>query len=127
MPKKSIGEWMNDPLAEKIAQVAYAAIQEWCVVTKQEFNVPWAHLSPDYQNHIKVVVARAFTAMEVPTAKELHARCLAEGINAGWTHGDHVDRKKKTHPDILPWEKLSFDQRMKDFLFSNILRAFIEG
>lgn len=127
MPYRTIEQWMEDPLIDKIACVAYTAIRTWCIRTKQEVSPEWTDLPDDYADHIKIVVARAFADMKTPSAKQLHERCLKDGKTAGWGYGAQVDREKKLHPDILPWEQMTMDQRMKDHIFSAVIRAFLEG
>lgn len=127
MTYRTVEQWITDPLINIIAHVAYDAVREWCVSTKQDAGPLWDFLSDDYQDHIKIVVARAFADMKTPTAKQLHERCLADGLASGWTYSEKVDRKKKKHPDVQPWEKLTPDQRMKDHIMSGIIRAFLEG
>lgn len=127
MAYRTVEDWMADPLMEKIAHVAYNAIFAWCIQTKQEMEYRWQDLSPDFQDHIKVVIARCFAEMKAPTGKQLHERCYEDSLAAGWTYGEKMDRKKKKHPEVQPWEKLSPDQRMKDHIMSGIIRAFLEG
>lgn len=125
--RRKLEEWMEDPQVDKIAQVCYAAMREWSIVTGQDVAGPWKQLSVHHHAHVRKVVAQAFASTYVPTAKELHQECYADGLAAGWTSGPTIDLANKRHPDVVTWEKLSFDQRMKDFILSSILRAFIEG
>lgn len=125
--RKTLEEWLRDPLVNNIARVAYSAIREWCIASGQEYTDVWDNLPPKYQDHVRLVVARAFFTMEVPRPRQLHEACLEEGIANGWTYGEKVDREKKQHPDISPWIKLSMDQRIKEHLMSAIIGAFLEG
>lgn len=125
--RKTTKDWVDDPLIEKIAAVCYAAIREWCIQTKQPIDYPWENLSPAYRTHVKIVVARCFADMTVPSGKVLHQRCMKEGMDGGWTYGEVVDKAKKRHPDILPWEKLSMEQRIKEHIFSAVIKSFFEG
>lgn len=127
MAYRAVEDWMEDPLIDKIAGVAYTAINHWNIRTQQTFDHPWDILPQDYRDHIKLVVARAFAEMKTPTAKQLHERCYEDGLASGWTYGAEMDRKNKRHPDVQPWAKLSPDQRMKDHIMSGIIRAFLEG
>lgn len=127
MPYRAIEQWMADPLIDKIAAVAYTAINRWNIDTKQEFSHPWDLMPQDYRDHIKIVVARAFADMKTPSAKQLHERCFEDGTAAGWKYGAVVDRKLKLHPDLKPWANLTTDQRMKDHIMSAVIRAFLEG
>lgn len=37
----------------------------------------------------------------------------------GWTYGKYKDPKKKTHPLLVPYDELPFDQQVKDAIFVN--------
>lgn len=117
----------KDVTVEAMARVVYAAIREWCIITHQPVDYTWADLPVKYKNHLINAVSEAFHNMKTPTGKQLHETCLKQALEGGWKYGEKVDRPNRVHPDILPWEKLSFNQRMKDHLFSVIIRAFLEG
>lgn len=123
---KSLEDWQKDPLVEKVARVAYAAIREWCLITSQPIAGPWGQLSNAHHGHVNKVIAKCFYDLKVPSGKELHETCLTDGIASGWVYGDY-NPAARVHPDILPWNKLSTDQRMKDIIMSNIIKAFLEG
>lgn len=125
---RDLKDWMNDPLVENVSRVAYVAMQEWRHVTHQAMlRMKWAELPLLWKEHVKIVVARCFVNMEVPTGKELHQRCYAEGVAAGWTYSDIIDTEKKQHPDVLPWEEMSQEQRITDHIMSAIIKSFLEG
>ncbi|WP_345413618.1 RyR domain-containing protein [Actinomycetospora chlora] len=46
-------------------------------------------------------------------AKEEHERWRVERTEAGWTHGPRDDAAK-THPDLVPWPKLTRESQQKD-------------
>jgi hypothetical protein len=52
-------------------------------------------------------------AMET-MAKMEHRRWVAERLLSGWTYGKTKDIVRRTHPDLVPWEKLSIEVRNKD-------------
>jgi hypothetical protein len=39
----------------------------------------------------------------------------------GWVYGEEKSYTKKTHPSMVPYEKLSQEQRTKDIIFSAIV------
>lgn len=49
-------------------------------------------------------------------AREEHLRWVKEKYAAGWTYGKNKDAKKKTHPDLIPYDALSKEERDKDEL-----------
>ena len=54
---------------------------------------------------------------DLPTPKEAHDSWVRAYKEMGWKFGEKRDIKKKTHPDILPFEKLPKDERDKDAIF----------
>lgn len=124
---KTVEQWLEDPLTERIARVFYAAVREWNDITRQPIGNAWPVLNKAKKDHLKIVVARALMTMKIPSAKELHERCFEDAVAAGWRYGPHEDRQNKLHPDIVPWSQLSFESRMKEYIIASIMSAFIEG
>jgi len=60
--------------------------------------------------------------MAVPSRS--HENWLKEKAEAGWTYGAVKDVEKKRHPCFLPYEELPNEQKLKDFIFVGIVRAF---
>ncbi len=56
-----------------------------------------------------------FTDAEIELlAKREHDRWMADQVRDGWRYGPKKDRAKKTHPLLVPWEKLTADDQDKD-------------
>jgi len=55
-------------------------------------------------------------------AQNEHIRWMNERISAGWRYGSVRDNKKKIHPLLVDWDKLSKDEKEKDFdVINNII------
>lgn len=53
-----------------------------------------------------------FTERELNILAEYeHKRWSLEKKEAGWKHGNNIDVKKKTHPWLLPWDRLPIDSK----------------
>lgn len=50
-----------------------------------------------------------------------HDAWMADKIADGWVHGSAKDVIAKTHPCIVPYDELPFDQRVKDHTFRAIV------
>jgi len=61
------------------------------------------------------------------SASDQHEAWLKDKQNYGWTFGAVKDAEKKTHPCMVPYDQLPLAQRMKDYIFRNIVRAFREA
>ena len=47
-------------------------------------------------------------------AKMEHIRWMQEKLNNGWQYAKKTDRAKKLHKSLIPWGKLSEDEKEKD-------------
>lgn len=49
--------------------------------------------------------------------QDLHESWMKEYFEMGWTRGDAYDKKKKTHPDLIPYKDLGKLEKDKDDVF----------
>lgn len=56
-------------------------------------------------------------------ARTEHDRWVQEKAERGWRHGARKDADAKSHPDMVPWEKLPEDRRLLDVEMVNELPA----
>jgi len=68
----------------------------------------------------------AYALGNKPSVSASHENWLNEKLEHGWKWGAEKDAELKTHPCIVPYEQLSVEQRMKDYLFSGVVRSFFE-
>ncbi|MCM3763749.1 RyR domain-containing protein [Neobacillus niacini] len=47
-------------------------------------------------------------------AKNVHEVWAAQRIQQGWTHGEYRDDQKKTHPNLVPYEELTEEDKDYD-------------
>ena len=60
------------------------------------------------------------------TPEELHQNWCEYRQRDGWVYGPMKDSEAKTHPCLVPYSELPFEQRLKDSVFHAIVQAFIE-
>ncbi|KMT21993.1 RyR domain-containing protein [Clostridium cylindrosporum] len=61
----------------------------------------------------------SFTEKELSILAEYeHKRSSLEKKEAGWTYGEKLDKKKKTHPSLVPWDSLPSEY--KDKIIENV-------
>jgi hypothetical protein len=56
-----------------------------------------------------------------------HDAWLADKVAAGWKLGPTKDAVAKTHPCMVPYDELPWEQRAKDHLFRAIVDALTQG
>ena len=54
------------------------------------------------------------------TAEDQHQAWCNDKRKDGWVYGEVKDATAKTHPCLVPFSQLPFEQRVKDFVFSAI-------
>jgi hypothetical protein len=63
-------------------------------------------------------------ALNGQTPRELHESWMAKKLEDGWEYGETKNGTTKTHPCLVPYDELPEDQKLKDSLFSTIVKAF---
>ena len=59
---------------------------------------------------------RAFLNNPAMTASENHDSWMRCRLSAGWVYGEVKDVKAKTHPDLVPFDKLPLVEQNKDIM-----------
>lgn len=62
-------------------------------------------------------------ALAGATPEQLHDQWVRFKVENGWTLGPVKDTEAKQHPLLVPYDELPAGQRVKDALFSAIVRA----
>jgi hypothetical protein len=107
---------------EEVAQVAHYAIRGMQEVLKDPCpSDPWAVLSEDARAS---VIAGVRVARSGATPRELHEAWVDYRRREGWLPGPVKDYVLRTHPCLVPWDKLPEAERDKDILFQAIVLAF---
>lgn len=57
------------------------------------------------------------------TEETSHDLWCKSKINQGWVYGKEKDFNKKTHPDLVPFEDLSKDEKNKDIVDNFMIKA----
>lgn len=63
-------------------------------------------------------------ALEGATAIELHEAWARRKLEDGWVYGETKDEGIRTHPCLVPYDKLPEEQRLKDHMFRAIVKSF---
>jgi hypothetical protein len=115
---------------EQIARIAYEANRTYCKTISDNSFGEWED-APDWQketlyNGVRYHMAH-HKAGTTPVSSESHENWLAEKERTGWKYGPVKDPEKKEHPCFVPYDQLPPEQRLKDYLFGAIVKAFWEA
>lgn len=110
---------------EQIARVCHEANRALQVVNADpgiEVSPPWDE-APESQRDSAIAGVHAHRANGGLTPVESHQLWCDHKLATGWTYGPVKDEARKEHPCLIPYEDLDPGDRVKDELFSSIVRA----
>ena len=116
---------------EQICRVLHHTLSAFCVAIGEPALQPWDE-APEWQKESTRDAVRAHLEAHrngdpTPSAKKSHEIWAQEKRNAGWTWGPVKDAVRKTHPDLVPYEQLSFNARFKDPLVAGVIRMMADA
>jgi len=77
---------------------------------------------------VKASIIAGITALQDnpdATPEQMHQKWCEFKVNDGWVYGETKDAEKKTHPNLVDYNKLSEEQRVKDSLFQGVVRPLL--
>jgi DNA-binding transcriptional MerR regulator len=113
----------HDVTAEDIARVVHAAQRELQIIQGDPVPSPPWDDAPDYQ--VRQAIAGVQEVLRNPqlTAEESQKLWQDRMRADGWTYSQEKNHARKTHPNLVPWDALPAEQKLKDQLFVAIIRA----
>jgi RyR domain len=102
---------------EQVARVTYEANRAYCEIIGEP-TLPFEAVADSVVDGVAALVADPSL-----TPEELHRRWYAKKVSDGWIYGKVKDAEKKTHPQMVIWNQLPEEQRIKDYLFQAIVRV----
>lgn len=106
----------------EIARVCHEANRAYCLVLGDTSQPSWREATDDIRSSaVMGVVFRQQNPDAPPSAQ--HEQWAKDKIDAGWTYGEVKDAEKKTHPSLVPFERLPIAEQRKDRLFAAVVQA----
>lgn len=105
---------------DHIARVAHEVNRGICKAAGDHSQRPWDEAEPWQRDSARKGVAYAL-ANPGATAKDQHDAWMADKLAAGWVYGPVKDANVLTHPCLVPYDNLSFADRVKDYAFRAVV------
>jgi len=115
---------------EQVARIAHETNRAYCATIGDNSQPDWES-APDWQKQsalkgVAFHVENLHDGVE-PSPSASHESWLAEKAVEGWKYGPVKNPETKEHPCFLPYDQLPLEQRLKDYLFSGIVKSFWEA
>lgn len=104
----------------EIAKMVHEVNRAYCKALGDTSQLSWED-APQWQKDsaLKGVLFHASNPEYGP--ENSHESWLAEKNSTGWVYGVEKDEEKKTHPCMVPYNKLPVEQQAKDYIFKAIV------
>jgi len=115
---------------EQAARVCHEALRAYSQTLGDDSLLPWGE-APEWQKEssrdgVRFQFAQFAAGIE-SSASSTHDEWLRQRRAAGWKHGQHKDQKTRENPSLVPYEDLPLEEKLKDYLFAAICRAFLQS
>jgi hypothetical protein len=116
----AILQWFKEEVVpkEKITQSLYEATRieaEWS--NRSIVPEKWEERDEKFKKQFSKIITDYLSIDKLPTPEEAHNSWMDAYIRMGWKYGTTRDVVAKTHPDMVPYEKLPQDEKDKDAIF----------
>lgn len=106
----------------EIARVCHEVSRAICEAGRDASQKPW-HEAEQWQRDRSIKGVSFVIAHPDGTPTDQHAAWCRYKIADGWKYGPVEDAEAKTHPYLVPYDDLPFEQRVKDHAFRAVVRA----
>lgn len=105
-----------------IARICHEANRAYCVTLGDNSQAAWVD-APKWQRESAIDGVRFHLEHPEAGPEASHENWLRQKVDDGWIHGPVKDEESKTHPCLIPFNRLPHEQQRKDFLFRAIVHA----
>lgn len=107
---------------ETIASIVHTANKEYCQ-SIGDYSQPDWEFAPEWQKDSARKGVKFIIDNPDATPEDSHKSWLAQKEQDGWSYGPVKDVIGKKHPCFVPYNELPKEQKVKDYLFSSIVKT----
>lgn len=106
---------------KEIAKVVHNLQSVFCASIGDNTVPSWDEASEEMRN---TTIEGVYALLDEPEAGpgRSHENWMQRKIESGWIFGPNKDADKKTHPSLVPFSELSWNDQFKDILFVQTVR-----
>jgi delta-aminolevulinic acid dehydratase/porphobilinogen synthase len=109
---------------EVIATICHNVNKAYCEALCDESQVSWYKLPEEIKQSVRLGVKKIMLNPYID-AEEMHEEWVKDKKKNGWKLGDIKDIDKKTHPNLVSFNKLPKEEQAKDYIFISIVRQLM--
>jgi RyR domain-containing protein len=115
---------------EQAARVCHEALRAYSQTLGDNSLPPWED-APEWQREssrdgVRFQFAQFAAGIEAP-ASATHDEWLKQRRAAGWKRGETKDHQTREHPSFVAYADLPVAEKLKDYLFAAICKAFSQS
>lgn len=111
---------------EDVARICHEANRQLCIAHGDLSQLDWL-ASPDWQRESAIQGVKWRLSYPDAPCSAQHVAWSEAKVADGWVYGPTKDADKKTHPCLIPYDKLPLEQKLKDALFVAIVMSLRPG
>ena len=109
---------------KNIAMIAHETNRAYCAAIGDMSQLPWDQ-APEWQRQSALAGVMNIKNNPGTTPEQSHESWLNAKSEDGWKYGPVKNPDKKEHPCFVPYSELPEDQKMKDKLFTLVVKALL--
>ena len=110
--------------SNKIAAVAHEVNKAYCEALGDYSQSAWED-APQWQRDSAIEGVKFHVEHKDAGPAASHNSWMGHKEADGWVYGDVKDMEAKTHPCMVPFDKLPVEQQAKDYIFRAVVRALM--
>ena len=111
---------------QQIARICHETNRAYCVSIGDGSQKEWPE-AEEWQRQSAIKGVEFAIANPDAPASAQHDAWLKDKATDGWKYGAVKDPAKKEHPCFVQYRFLPMEQKIKDYLFKSVVRAFVDA